>query len=157
MVARMDRSVPLTKLMTQTAQIEQSLIPHRWVAVLCSLLAGLALVLSCVGLHGVMAYTVTRRTAEIGLRMALGATRGGVVWAVLREALVLAGAGAALGIPAALAVTQIMEGALFGVKPTDPATLAGAVGAILAVAVIAAWVPSRRASRLDPAATLRSE
>ena len=104
-----------------------------------------------------MTYTVTRRSSEIGIRMALGAGRGDVLWMVLREAMLLVVVGAALGVPVALAVTRVVRSGLFGVEPNDPATLAGAIAALLAVAAVAAWIPAHRASRLDPVAMLRSE
>jgi ABC-type antimicrobial peptide transport system permease subunit len=104
-----------------------------------------------------MAYTVTRRASEIGVRLALGAERGQVVWMVLREALWLDAAGNALGIPATLAATSLIESRLFGVKATDPATLLGGAVALLAVAAASAWMPARRASGQDPVSALRSE
>ncbi len=89
--------------------------------------------------------------------MALGAARGNVLWMVLREALLLAGAGAALGIPAAVAVTRLAQSALFGIEPNDPTTIVGGVAVLLAVALLAAWVPARRAASIDPVAALKSE
>jgi ABC-type antimicrobial peptide transport system permease subunit len=156
-VVTLDRNVPLTGPKTQTAQMEQSISPYRLIAVLCGFFAALALLLSGVGLYGVMAYTVTRRSGEIGIRMALGAARGDVLWMVLREALLLAAGGAALGLPAALAATRLVRSGLFGVEPNDPATLASAAAVLVAVAALAAFIPARRAATLDAMSVLRNE
>lgn len=156
-VTVLDRNVPLTDFKTQEAQIEESIAPQRLLTILCGSFAALAVLLSAVGLYGVMAYTVARRRAEIGIRLALGADRGSVLRMILREALLLVAAGVAVGLPAALALTRLVERALFGVKPQDPATFAGAVLLLLAVAAAAAWVPARRASRLEPVTLLRCE
>ncbi|MDP3001050.1 MAG: ABC transporter permease [Bryobacterales bacterium] len=156
-VAAVDRNIPLTEVRTQTEQIEQTIAPQRLFASLCGFLALLALLLSSIGLYGVMAYTVARRTSEIGIRMALGAGGGDVLWMVMREALLLAAAGTALGVPAALAATRLVQSNLFGIKPNDPATIAGAAAVLLAVAAFAAWIPARRAARVDPLTALRHE
>jgi predicted permease len=156
-VAAVDRGIPLTDVKTQTEQIEQTIAPQRLFASLCGFLALVALSLSAIGLYGVMAYAVARRTGEIGIRMALGAGGGDVLWMVMREALLVAAAGAALGVPAALAATRLVQSSLFGIKPNDPATIAGAAAVLLAVAAFAAWLPARRAARVDPLAALRNE
>jgi predicted permease len=156
-VAALDTNVPLTQMKTQTMQIEQLIASQRLFAALCGFFAALALLLSAIGLFGAMAYTVARRTGEIGVRMALGAPRGKVLWMVLRESLLLTALGAALGVPAALAATRLIENRLFGVKPNDPATIAVAAAALLAVGLIAAWIPARRAASIDPVTALRSE
>jgi ABC-type antimicrobial peptide transport system permease subunit len=120
-------------------------------------LAGLALLLSCIGLVGLMAYDVARRTKEIGIRTALGATRRQLARSILRDALLLTGAGLALGLPAAVAVTRLLESRLYGVAPSDPLTLVGSVAILLAVAVLATWIPARRAARVGPMVALRCE
>ncbi|PYV00994.1 MAG: multidrug ABC transporter substrate-binding protein, partial [Acidobacteria bacterium] len=117
----------------------------------------LALVIACVGLYGTMAYTVARRTGEIGIRMALGAQRGAVVWMVLREVFVLATAGLALSVPAALGTSKFVESFLFGVKANDPGALMMAVAILLGAALVAGYVPARKASRIDPMIALRHE
>jgi predicted permease len=117
----------------------------------------LALILATVGLYGVMAYAVTRRTSEIGVRMALGAQRGSVLRMVLRETLALMLAGIAVGIPAAIAATRLLESALFGLEPGDPATIATVTAILLAVALSAGYIPARRASAVDPVIALRHD
>jgi putative ABC transport system permease protein len=106
---------------------------------------------------GLMAYHVTRRTAEMGLRMALGATRRQIAGSILQEAVILAGCGVAAGIPLTLALTQIIRGNLYGVGPSDPTTLCVAVGLLVGVALLAAWIPAYRAMKVDPIVALRAE
>jgi ABC-type antimicrobial peptide transport system permease subunit len=118
---------------------------------------GLATVLAAMGLSGVMAYVVARRTREIGIRMALGANRGTVVWLVMREVLALSAIGVAIGLASAWALTRLVESQLFDVKPSDPITLALATLGIAAVAMLAGYVPARRATGIDPTRALRFE
>ena len=120
-------------------------------------LGAVTLVLSGIGVYGLLAYAVTRRTPEIGVRMALGAERRSVRWMILRQSLVLVGIGLALGIPAAVASTRLVESLLFGLGPRDPTVLAAAAYVMLAVGLAAAYVPARRASRIDPLVALRAE
>jgi ABC-type antimicrobial peptide transport system permease subunit len=127
------------------------------VSQLTGFFAALALSLACIGLYGVMSYNVVHRTSEIGLRMALGAGRPSMHWLVVRESLLLLALGVALGIPAGLAATRLLRAGLFGVNPSDPATLACAVGLVTIVILAAAWLPARRASRIDPIVALRCE
>ena len=122
-----------------------------------SAFAAVALSLASVGLYGVLGYAVTRRTNEIGIRMALGATRGTVLWSVLRESWILVAIGVAIGVPAALALTRLLSSLLYGVTPTDPWVLSGAVACLLVVALAAASQPARRALRVDPLVALRYE
>ena len=141
----------------QADQIETSLRTERLFARLAALLGGVAVLLSAIGLYGLLAYGVARRTPEIGLRMALGAERALVRWMILRESLVLAAAGLLLGIPAALAGARVLQSMLFGLAPTDPATMAVATLSMLVLAVLAGYIPARRASRVDPMVALRAE
>ena len=131
------------------------------VALLSSLFGSLALVLASVGLYGLLAFSLVQRTREIGLRMALGARRGRIAWLVVREALLLVGLGIAVGVPAALVAARLgssqIAGLLFGLDAADPATIAAASLVLLTVAVLSAWLPARRASRLDPIVALRAE
>jgi hypothetical protein len=139
------------------AQVDQLLSNERLVAGLSVILGGLAALLAAIGLYGVIAFSVERRTREIGLRVALGAGRMQIQWLVMREVLVLIGAGVALGIPAALAVTGLAKNLLFGVAPNDPATLAGAALLMGAIALLAGYLPARRATDVDPTVALRWE
>ena len=152
-----DPRVPVTDVRTQAAQIDQTMNQEIILAKLCTAFAVLALLIACVGLYGTMAYTVARRTGEIGIRMALGAQRGAVVWMVLREALVLAAVGLAIGVPSALGTSRFVESFLFEVKPNSPAALATAVGILLSAVLLAAYVPARKASRIDPMIAVRHE
>ncbi len=130
---------------------------ERLVARLSAIFGLLGLVLAAIGLYGVVSYAIARRTHELGLRMALGAQRPGVLWMVLSETLLLAAAGIALGIPAALAATRAVASRLYGLSATDPATLAGATGILLLVALVAGFIPGARATRVDPVQALRYE
>src|SRR5947207_11435466 len=131
-------------------QVHLSLMRERLVSTLSTAFGALAFVLACVGLFGILAYAVTRRTNEIGIRMALGATSSGIVWSVLREGLALAGGGIVIGIPAALALGRISKALLYGVEAFDIPAFACAAALLLVFAGIAGAVPARRASRLDP-------
>lgn len=117
----------------------------------------MTLLLAAIGIYGTLSYSVSRRTAEIGLRMAMGADRADVVRLVLRESLVPVGLGVLLGLAGAFTVTRFVQGILFGIAANDPVTIAGAVCVLLASAVIAASLPAQRASRVDPMTALRSE
>ena len=117
----------------------------------------IAALLAAIGLYGVMAYTVARRTNEIGIRLALGAGRGDVQWMVLRESLWMVAAGLVVGIPAALALTQLVREALYGIQPNDPLSFIAAGALMVVVAAVAAWIPARRAARVDPMRALRCE
>jgi macrolide transport system ATP-binding/permease protein len=124
---------------------------------LCTGFAVLALLIACVGLYGTMSYSVARQVGEIGIRMALGAQRGAVVWMVLRRVLLLAAVGLAISVPAALSGTQFVKSFLFDTRPNDPGTLALAAVVLLSAAILAGYAPARRASRIDPMAALRQE
>jgi ABC-type antimicrobial peptide transport system permease subunit len=124
---------------------------------LCSCFAALAVLIACVGIYGMMAYSVASRTNEIGIRMALGAERSRLLWMVLREALGMCVAGLAIGIPAAFAGSRLVEAFLFQMKARDPLTLAIAPAILLAAALVASCGPAWRASRIDPWTALRDE
>ncbi|HEV3219038.1 MAG TPA: ABC transporter permease [Candidatus Acidoferrales bacterium] len=142
---------------TVSELIDQRLLSDRLTARLSSFFGSIALALACVGLYGVLSYNVTRRTGEIGVRMALGAQRGNVLALILREALIVTLLGAAVGLAAALAATRVMASMLYGVTPRDPVTMVVAAGVLLAVAALAAAIPAWRASRTDPITALRYE
>jgi predicted permease len=156
-VATLDRNVPLARIQTQSQLLDGSIAQERLLAAVCGGLAGFAVLLSGIGLFGLLGYQVTRRTGEIGIRMALGAAPQRVIRSILREALLLAAAGIAIGLPAALALAQIVESRLYGVAPADPLTLAAGVLVLLAIAALAAWLPARRAAKVDPMIALRAE
>jgi len=138
-------------------QVNRTLADERLIAKLLSFFGALALLLACVGLYGLMSYAVVRRTREIGIRMALGAQRAAMLRMILRETMLLVGIGIILGVPGALATTRLVEKYLFGLKPTDPATIVMAALLMLAVATLAGYLPARRASRTDPTVALRYE
>ncbi len=156
-VREIDPNMPMYGVMTQTDQIETSLRTERLFARLAALLGGVAVLLSAIGLYGLLAYGVARRTPEIGLRMALGAERTLVRWMILRESLILAAVGLLLGIPAALVGARVLQSMLFGLAPTDPATIAVAALSMLVLAVLAGYIPAQRASRVDPMVALRAD
>ncbi len=156
-VAQIDPGVAVTKITTQEDMRDQGISPERLLATLCCALGGLALFLACIGLYGLMAYNVARRTSEIGIRMALGATRQDIACHVLHEAVLLTLAGVAVGVPVALALSRLIKSQLYDVEPNDPFTLVAAVFMMLLVAVLAAWIPARRAAKIDPMDALRYE
>jgi predicted permease len=156
-VQQADSRIPVMNLMTQAAEIDHAMNQEIIFARLCTGFAILALVIAGVGLYGTMAYAVTRRTGEIGIRMALGAQRGAVVLMILRQVVMLAGVGGAIGLLAALAASRLVESFLFGVRASDPLALISAVAILISAALLAAYVPARKASRIDPVAAIRCE
>jgi predicted permease len=149
--------VPVTKVKTQLAEIEQTINQEIVFARLCSGFALLALVISCVGLYGTMSYAVARRTNEIGIRVALGARRGAVVWMVLREACVLTALGLAISLPIVLGTSHLVESFLFDMKPNDPGALMSAVAVLVIAGLTAGYVPAWRASRISPMLAIRQD
>jgi len=156
-VRAVDASVPMYDMRTLDNQMEISLLTERLLATLSSVFGCLAALLAALGLYGVMAFMVARRTREIGIRMALGAGQGSVVWMVLRETLTLTGIGVAIGLAGAYAVTRLIQAQLFGVAPTDLLTMAAAALGIAAVTALAGYIPARRATGIDPMSALRWE
>jgi predicted permease len=156
-VREVDANVPMYNLRTLDHQVEVSLVNERLIATLSSAFGVLATILAIVGLYGVMAYTVARRTREIGVRMALGAVPMAVVWLVMREVLILVGAGIALGIAGAASLGHLVSREMYGVGATDPLTMAAAASALGVVALLAGYIPARRATRVDPTSALRYE
>jgi macrolide transport system ATP-binding/permease protein len=156
-VRQADGRIAISDVRTQTGEISEHLHQEIMLADLCSAFAVLAVTIACVGLYGTMSYTVARRTGEIGIRMALGAQRGAVVRAVLGEVLILVAVGLAISVPAALGTSRFVQSLLFGMKPNDPLALTVAVAILLGAALLAGYVPARRASRIDPMAALRHE
>ena len=156
-VQRLDPNLPIFDMKTMEAQVDESLFLERLVASLSMLFGALATALAAVGLYGVMSYTVSRRTREIGIRMALGAARTSVMWMVLREVATMAAAGIVLGLPVAIGVSRFVQSQLYGLSPTDPLTLALSTVILSSVAMFAGYVPARRATRVDPMQALRYE
>jgi predicted permease len=154
---QLDVNLPIYNLRTLDHQIDQSLLNDRLIATLSTAFGVLATLLAVIGLYGVMAYTVARRTREIGVRMALGAVQGDVVWLVMREVLALVGTGIVLGLVAAWGLGRLISSQLYGVTAGDPLTIAGAAGLLLFVALLAGYLPARRATRVNPVLALRYE
>jgi ABC-type antimicrobial peptide transport system permease subunit len=156
-MAEIDRALPLIDFKTQEAQIESMLVEERLFAWLVSLFGSITLALACVGLYGLVAASVASRTREIGVRIALGASRGAVLRMVFAQVALIALIGLGLGISAAWVLTRIIESRLFGVKPHDPVTYAIAGAVVMLLAMAAAFLPARRAMRIDPVRALRYE
>lgn len=156
-VREADSRIPVTNIVTQAAEIDRTISREITFAKLCTGFAILALLIACVGLYGTMSYSVAREVREIGIRMALGAQRGAVVWMVLRRVLLLAAVGLAISVPASLVAFQLVKSFLFETQPNDPATLALAGVILVSAAILAGYVPARRASRIDSLVALRHE
>jgi predicted permease len=156
-VRAVDAEVPMFDMRTLDDQLEISLLTERLLATLSSVFGCLATLLAALGLYGVMAFMVARRTREIGIRMALGAGQGTVVWMVLRETLTLAGIGVAIGLAGAYGITRLIQAQLFGIAPTDLLTMAAASLGIAGVTALAGYIPARRATGIDPMSALRWE
>ncbi len=142
---------------TLDSVVEGTIGRERLVAALSTVFGALATLLAAIGLYGVLAYGVSRRTAELGIRMALGAQRRNVQWMVLRESLQMAAAGTGVGLAAAYAATRLVSSMLYGVKPTDGLIFAGSALVLAFVTALAGFLPARRASRIDPMVALRYE
>jgi putative ABC transport system permease protein len=152
-----DAGLPISDLRTMDEILTESASTRRWTMALLALFAGLALVLALVGVYGVMSWSVEQRTREIGIRMALGADRLQVLGLVIRSGLKLSMAGLAIGLGSAFALRQVLAGLVFGVSPADPMTYAAVSLIMLMVALLACYVPARRAARVDPQVALRGE
>jgi predicted permease len=156
-VRQVDEHLPMIGLNTQSEQINARLFGERLFAHFTGVFGLIALLLACIGLYGLMLYNVTRRTNEIGIRMALGAQRTNVLQLVMRESLLLVLIGAAIGVLGALAVTRVLANMLYGLAPHDPTTILIAVAMLILFATLAAYIPARRASKVDPIIALRYE
>ncbi len=156
-VREADSRIPVTDVVTQAAEIDRTISREISFGKLCTGFAVLALLTACVGLYGTMSFNVARQSGEIGIRVALGAQRGAVVWMVLRGVLLMAAAGLAIGLPVALVAFRFLRSLLFETQPHDPGTLAIAGAVLLSAAAVAGFAPARRASQIDPLAALRQE
>jgi predicted permease len=156
-VRQMDAEMPLPEIRTMEQRLAESVAPRRFQMTLVLLFAAAALLLASLGIYGVVAYSVGQRTSELGIRMALGERPGAISAMVLRQGLAPVAAGLAAGVVGSLALGRLLGSLLFGVQATDPATMAGVVTVLAAVAVLASWVPALRATRIDPATALRGE
>jgi len=156
-VSEMDPTLPITNMKTMDHQADESLVTERMIASLSSIFGVLATSLVLIGLYGVMAFMVARRSREIGIRMALGAMAGNVIWLVMREVLLLIAFGIALGLPAAYALTRLVQAQLYGIDPGDPQSIAIATLLLAAVTAAAGYIPARRAALFDPLRILRYE
>ena len=156
-IATLDPNVPVYSVRTMQRQVDESLAQHRMRGTLLAVFSMVALVLAGIGVYGVIACAVAERRQEIGIRMALGAQVGRVQRMVVREGLMLTGAGLALGLAAAAAATRLLEGFLFGVTASDPVTFGGTAAVFLALAFAASYFPARRATQADPLTALREE
>jgi predicted permease len=156
-VQRLDPNLPVYGLKTMEVQVGESLFVERMVAALSVVFGGLATLLAALGLYGVMSYAVARRTREIGVRMALGAERRGVLWLVLKEVALLGVLGVSAGLIAAFDLSRRVESQLFGITPNDPMTLAAGGSLLLLVALTAGFIPARRATKIDPILALRAD
>ncbi|HEY2963919.1 MAG TPA: ABC transporter permease [Pyrinomonadaceae bacterium] len=156
-ITDVDDKIPIFGVTTLEDQVHERLKQDRLIAQLVSFFGALALILACIGLYGVMAHGVARRTNEIGIRMALGARSGNIAWMILRETLLLVAIGLLIGVPTALLAAKFISAQLFGLKPADPAALIGAAVVLTLVALFAGYFPARRASRVNPLNALRYE
>ena len=156
-VKNLDAAMPVYALKTVESQLDETLLTDRLIALLSAGFGFLATVLASIGLYGVMAFVVARRRKELGIRLALGAQPGGVVWLVMREVLILLAIGLALGVPAALALGRYVGGQLYGIQPNDPWMAMGTLVLLTIVSAAAGLIPATRASRIDPILALRYE
>jgi putative ABC transport system permease protein len=140
-----------------TAMVNDSLAPRRFVVTVLGVFAGLALLMAVIGLYGVISYAVTQRTQELGVRMALGAQPAEILWLVVGQGMKLAALGAAAGLVAAVAITRLLRNQLFHVSAFDPPTFVLMAAALIGAAMLASYIPARRATRVDPMVALRYE
>jgi putative ABC transport system permease protein len=156
-VTELDPRLSVSKMQPYSRLVDRAMTPTRFALVLIGVFAGVAAVLACVGLYGVLSTAVRQRTAEIGVRVAFGATSGSIQKLVIGDGMKLAGLGLAIGLLGAYTLTNAMTTMLVGVKPTDPITYVAIVALFVVIALVSCWIPARRAASLDPSNALRSE
>jgi putative ABC transport system permease protein len=156
-IREIDPEVPLLNIRTLDDSVSLSLSPERFTMLLLGAFAGLALLLAVVGIYSVMSYSVSQRRNEIGIRVALGASRSDVLLLIARQALLLALIGSVIGIVGALSLARLMASQLYGVRPTDPVTFISVAALLMIVSLAASYIPARRAMRVDPMVALRYE
>ena len=156
-VRELFKTIPVVKVTTLAEQVDATIVPERLMATLSGWFGALGALLAAIGLYGLLSYTVTRRTNEIGIRMALGATRGDVALMVLRDAFIMVVAGLVVGAPIAVGGKSLVGGLMKELPGKDSVTIVFAVAAMLAVGLLAAYIPARRASRVEPMEALRHE
>ena len=154
---QLDAELPIAKIETLEEVVAESISRPRFYMLLVAIFAGVALLLAAVGIFGVMSYSVAQRTRELGIRIALGAGVGAVRRLVVGQAMTLATVGLAIGLVAAFLLSSTLEKMLFNLSATDPATFTAVAGVLFVVALVASWLPARRASRVDPVVALRAE
>jgi ABC-type antimicrobial peptide transport system permease subunit len=153
----LDPDLPLYSVRTMNTRVDESLARRRFSMTLLAVLAVVALALATIGIYGVMAYLVNQGTREIGIRMALGATQGNILNMVIRQGMALAISGVAIGLTSAFALTRLLRSLLFGVEATDPFTFLGMALLLTLIALLASYIPARRAVRIDPMISLRCD
>jgi ABC-type antimicrobial peptide transport system permease subunit len=156
-VRTIDRDLPIYHLRTMEQRVRESLGRRRFSMVLLGLFAGFALLLATIGIYGVVSYLVTQGTREMGIRLALGASETRILTLVMRQGMLLALAGIAVGLTGGLALARIMRGMLFGISAGDPATYIAVCGSLGLIALVASYIPACRAARVDPNVSLRGE
>jgi predicted permease len=156
-VWKVDKNVPLANVRAMQDMVADSVVRRKFAMLLLAIFAGLAVLLAAVGLYGVMSFSVAQRTREIGIRVALGAQRGDVVRLVINQAMLFVGSGVAAGLVGSVGLTRLMSGLLFGVSPTDAGTFTSVASLLAGIALLACWIPARRATRVDPVIALRTE
>jgi len=156
-VIAVDQEQPVSNIRTMRQVVAASIAERAFTTTLLGAFAALAMLLAIIGIYGVMSYVVTQRTHEIGVRLALGAKSSDILRLVLRQGISLAFAGLSVGLPSSLALTQFMKGLLYGVSATDPLTFGATVALLMVVALLAALVPARRATKVDPLLAIRHD